>query len=823
MPSSSARCAQLPRAADKVPFYAALKKFRDFLNGLIPHIDQSDCVFTEERIKQQCEQQTYKNQKSNILGGSGVESFSSATGICNSDRSLQSNAFDSESNPNNADGGPGPPPTSRGGNNANTSFMMSSLVGSQVEKKKRGRPKKIKEQEIIDPITGHKIQINTNLLTSGNEEYNNILNLSVAQVNNNETPKKKRGRPKKVKLLTNSSEEGAVQPSLILSQKPKILSIHSMTSNTIQDSPHHIHGIQQSHTDTSLYSTPPPQHQRNIYSPMTSPMASPLVNCSYTTNTPPSQSNNDILVLTGSERKSSKTTTEIIVTPQHSISEQNFCESPPSNSPNICTVDFNPPTASTITSISAVSCSTNSEINSMHHQRLQSNQKPSFHAHSNADVAPDHQIESNTEHFPQWLSPQHNHNVQSPAATSVVSNAMFTSPPQQPSLNYHDQQRRQIQAVQHQQQQQINAQWQMRHQIRYDDSPYSLSSSTYQTHPHNHDNHNQQQHQTGSDVARKSLSGLESLVDQIPSISESESISLSSTTLVNAKVVAAAAVESRLQIMQNSFHKDNQVEHGSHFSTVTGSSNLLTTSTSPSSVPSTNNEMQQSNSSTSLLSNNFSVSSLAASSASSNNNIDNTNITNQMNYDLSSNSRPLSNTDGYHHPNLMAAAVLAAAAANSTPNLSSSSAASASSTTAAHHAQMYMDPHSHLTSHVPINSIYPPTPHHLHSSVAAHHHHHSTAVHYNSAPHAVTDYTTNNLYTAAQNNVASGHTLHMPSPNYPYGYSTATSQSNYAAYPHTHANHHHGHTHGHHAAHHLGMFDRLKPSDITGYGSGFLN
>ncbi|XP_066248379.1 uncharacterized protein Tdg isoform X2 [Euwallacea similis] len=51
MPSSSARCAQLPRAADKVPFYAALKKFRDYLNGLIPEIDESEMVFTEPKVK----------------------------------------------------------------------------------------------------------------------------------------------------------------------------------------------------------------------------------------------------------------------------------------------------------------------------------------------------------------------------------------------------------------------------------------------------------------------------------------------------------------------------------------------------------------------------------------------------------------------------------------------------------------------------------------------------------------------------------------------------------------------------------------------------
>ena len=35
MPNSSARCAQLPRAVDKVPFYLALKKFRDYVKGEI--------------------------------------------------------------------------------------------------------------------------------------------------------------------------------------------------------------------------------------------------------------------------------------------------------------------------------------------------------------------------------------------------------------------------------------------------------------------------------------------------------------------------------------------------------------------------------------------------------------------------------------------------------------------------------------------------------------------------------------------------------------------------------------------------------------------
>lgn len=63
MPSSSARCAQLPRASDKVPFYSALKKFRDYLNGVITDIDESDIVFTNSKLK------NYKEESRDDLYG----------------------------------------------------------------------------------------------------------------------------------------------------------------------------------------------------------------------------------------------------------------------------------------------------------------------------------------------------------------------------------------------------------------------------------------------------------------------------------------------------------------------------------------------------------------------------------------------------------------------------------------------------------------------------------------------------------------------------------------------------------------------------------
>jgi hypothetical protein len=51
MPSSSARCSQLPRAVDKVPFYVALRKLRDFKRGDLPHLDESEVTFPDLELK----------------------------------------------------------------------------------------------------------------------------------------------------------------------------------------------------------------------------------------------------------------------------------------------------------------------------------------------------------------------------------------------------------------------------------------------------------------------------------------------------------------------------------------------------------------------------------------------------------------------------------------------------------------------------------------------------------------------------------------------------------------------------------------------------
>lgn len=55
MPSSSARCAQLPRAEDKLPFFTALRKLREYVRGERTELDESEIVFrdyTEFRVTQ---------------------------------------------------------------------------------------------------------------------------------------------------------------------------------------------------------------------------------------------------------------------------------------------------------------------------------------------------------------------------------------------------------------------------------------------------------------------------------------------------------------------------------------------------------------------------------------------------------------------------------------------------------------------------------------------------------------------------------------------------------------------------------------------------
>ncbi|KAJ9599684.1 hypothetical protein L9F63_026467, partial [Diploptera punctata] len=133
MPSSSARCAQLPRAADKVPFYAALKKFRDYLNGIIADIDETEVVFTDSKLKNYFEPELKEEPKDEhtFYGYGRLATNGELTDL--------SNAIVKKE-------GEQPPAKKKRGR---PKKIKSDCIEVKRQKK-RGRPKKIKTDDIIN-------------------------------------------------------------------------------------------------------------------------------------------------------------------------------------------------------------------------------------------------------------------------------------------------------------------------------------------------------------------------------------------------------------------------------------------------------------------------------------------------------------------------------------------------------------------------------------------------------------------------------------------------------------------------------------------------
>ena len=161
MPSSSARCAQLPRAADKVPFYAALKKFRDYLNGLVPEYDENDYVFNDPKYSQISTEAELKADE----------------------------------------------------NLAFTQIESAEVVMADPNKKKRGRPKKVRGENGEEIPSTPKSRKNNN---SNNGENIN------SEGNDDESGKKKRGRPKKPKEGATNSPASKKKASKPKSNEPMI-------------------------------------------------------------------------------------------------------------------------------------------------------------------------------------------------------------------------------------------------------------------------------------------------------------------------------------------------------------------------------------------------------------------------------------------------------------------------------------------------------------------------------------------------------------------------------------------------------------------------
>ncbi|XP_075986990.1 thymine DNA glycosylase isoform X3 [Anticarsia gemmatalis] len=139
MPSSSARCAQLPRAADKVPFYAALKKFRDYLNGLVPHVDEAELVFPDNTSRRPQEEMEIRRLTMEPEPGDTIilEDGTEVPLKKKRGRPKKVKLENGETAPATprAPRAPRPPP------------QLDPAAGDQPPKKKRGRPKKIRPEE----------------------------------------------------------------------------------------------------------------------------------------------------------------------------------------------------------------------------------------------------------------------------------------------------------------------------------------------------------------------------------------------------------------------------------------------------------------------------------------------------------------------------------------------------------------------------------------------------------------------------------------------------------------------------------------------------
>ena len=66
MPSSSARCAQLPRAMDKVPYYIGLKKLRDYLRGDLATLDDNEIIFPNVPLEHKLKIADVKEETTNL-------------------------------------------------------------------------------------------------------------------------------------------------------------------------------------------------------------------------------------------------------------------------------------------------------------------------------------------------------------------------------------------------------------------------------------------------------------------------------------------------------------------------------------------------------------------------------------------------------------------------------------------------------------------------------------------------------------------------------------------------------------------------------------
>lgn len=470
MPSSSARCAQLPRAADKVPFYAALKKFRDYLNGLVPEYDENDYVFNDPKYSQISTEAELKEEAAIAF----------------------------------------------------TAIEGAEVVMADPNKKKRGRPKKVRGEngEEIPAPKGRKSNHN-------NEEGND-----------DDSSKKKRGRPKKNKDGTTATSAGSKKKGSN-KQKPEPMMEDS--------SPQHLTppssvppGIDMNAMHHNPQAAPPHQphsgmlNNGNINRPFLPPMESPNTNHSF--NGVLSQQQNHLQNHQNTSpvnlcfpQSSLEQVSQPEISPHHQQTYQQRQQTPAAQqqmfsangtSPEIPDTNMNSEQMTSPIAASPTLAPTEFETpqlvangrssNEMnpYQQQMQSSgsleQQQQHHSPSSQTQSPMSSL---------YALQQQQQQHQPQMSAHMISNI---NGPYSPYSRQHPHQ--QVHPQQQQQQQQVHQQ----QQPSYPNHQQASQAS------HHHSNVNtKQQHMNGTtdhfkDVATKSLSGLESLVDQIPNLNEQE-------------------------------------------------------------------------------------------------------------------------------------------------------------------------------------------------------------------------------------------------------------------------------------------------------------
>lgn len=163
MPSSSARCAQLPRASDKVPYYAALKKFRDYLNGTVAVLDENDIVFQYCKLKT-FPRHTQPKEEIKVEPVDELDEFGSPSRFCDEFRA--NNGAGMPNNNNFCNDGPTTNKMLTDTSTTTTTAGFGREGGPVIVKKKRGRPKKVRPTEESNAKANANAMANVNAANS---------------------------------------------------------------------------------------------------------------------------------------------------------------------------------------------------------------------------------------------------------------------------------------------------------------------------------------------------------------------------------------------------------------------------------------------------------------------------------------------------------------------------------------------------------------------------------------------------------------------------------------------------------------------------------